>query len=75
MAELSAGDAPIDESLLAPVLFVAVWAVASLVLLKATAKTRVNRFLVETLLEKEFASYSLICNLLKCMKETDESVW
>ena len=50
------------------VFFVAVWAVASLVLPKATAKTRVNRFLVETLLEKEFASYSLICNLLKSMK-------
>ena len=44
-AELSAGDAPIDESLLAlVVLFVAVLAVASFVLLKATAKNRVNRF-------------------------------
>ena len=74
-AELSAGDAPIDESLLAPVVFfVAVWAVASLLLPKATSKTRVNRFLVETLLEKELASYSLICNILKFMKETDESV-
>ena len=73
--ELSAGDAAIDESVLAPVVFfVAVWAVASLLLPKATAKTRVNRFLVETLLEKDFASYSLICNLLKSMKETDESV-
>ena len=73
--ELSADDAPIDESVLAPVVFfVTVWAVASLVLPKATAKTRINRFLVETLLEKELASYSLICNLLKSMKETDESV-
>ena len=70
-AELCAGDAPIDESLLAPmVLFVAVWAVVSVVLSKATATTRVNRFLVVILL-KEFASYSLICKLLK---ETDESV-
>ena len=56
------------------VYFVAVWAVESLLSPKATAKTRVNRFLVETLLEKELASYSLICNLLKFIKETDESV-
>ena len=61
--------------MLAPVVyFVAVWVVASFVLPKATAKTRVNRFLVETLLEKEFASYSLICNILKFMKETNEAV-